>query len=132
MLKKTIEYVDYDGETRKEDFYFNLSKAELLEMDLSENGGVDKLLRRIVAEKDTKQMIEWFKLIIMKSYGVKTNDGKRFIKNQNVLDEFMQTEAYSNLFFELATDDGAAAKFMNGILPNGHEVAANQTSLPKV
>lgn len=132
MLKKTIEYVDYDGETRKEDFYFNLSKAELLEMDLSESGGVDKLLKKIVAEKDTKQMVEWFKIIIQKSYGVKSNDGKRFTKTPEVLAAFIETEAYSNLFFELATSDGEAAKFMNGIIPNGHEVSANQAALPKV
>ena len=117
MHKETITYIDYDGNERTEDFFFNLTKAELTEMDLGTAGGMKKLLERIIAEKDTKRIMEIFKEIIQKSYGVKTLDGRRFIKSQEVLDEFTQTEAYSIMFMKLATDADAAAAFVNNIIP---------------
>lgn len=119
MIKKTISYEDYDGVQRTEDFYFNLSKPELVEMQLSEAGGLEKKLEKITKEQDIAKIIELMKWIIQKSYGIKSDDGKRFIKNQEVLDNFMQSEAYSELFMELATDADAAAAFVNGILPKG-------------
>lgn len=119
MIKKTISYEDYDGVQRNEDFYFNLSKPELVEMQLSEAGGLEKKLEKITKEQDIAKIIELMKWIIQKSYGIKSDDGKRFIKNQEVLDNFMQSEAYSELFMELATDADAAATFVNGILPKG-------------
>ena len=119
MIKKTISYEDYDGVQRNEDFYFNLSKPELVEMQLSEAGGLEKKLEKITKEQDIAKIIELMKWIIQKSYGIKSDDGKRFIKNQEVLDSFMQSEAYSELFMELATDADAAAAFVNGILPKG-------------
>lgn len=117
MLKKTITYTDYDGNERTEDFYFNLTKAEVAEMEMSYTGGMEKMLRKIVAEKDSKRIVEIFKDLILRSYGEKSADGKRFIKNQELRDAFAQTEAYSVLFMELATDAEAAAAFVNGILP---------------
>lgn len=117
MLKKTITYTDYDGEKRTEDFFFYLSKAELIEMQYSENGGLEKLLEKIMKEKDTKRMMELFKKIILKAYGEKSLDGRRFIKNPELTEAFTQTEAYSELFMELATDDKAASDFINGVLP---------------
>lgn len=117
MLKKTISYTDYDGNERTEDFYFNLTKAELLEMALSTAGGLDKYIQKIAQTQDTVKLIELFKDIIIRSYGVKSDDGKRFIKNKEVTEEFIQTEAYSDLFMSLATDDNAAADFINGIIP---------------
>lgn len=117
MLKKTIKYVDYDGNERVEDFYFNLSKAEVAEMEMSINGGLSNLLKKIIDEKDGKRIIEMFKEIIMKAYGEKSPDGKRFIKNDEVRNSFVQTEAYSELFMELATNSEAAAAFINGITP---------------
>lgn len=117
MLKKTITYTDYDGNERTEDFYFNLTKAEVAEMEMSHTGGMEKMLRKIVAEKDSKRIVEVFKDLILRSYGEKSADGKRFIKNQELRDAFAQTEAYSVLFMELATDAEAAAAFVNGILP---------------
>lgn len=117
MLKKTITYTDYDGNERTEDFYFNLTKAEVAEMEMSYTGGMEKMLRKIVAEKDSKRIVEIFKDLILRSYGEKSADGKRFIKNQELRDAFAQTEAYSELFMELATDAEAAAAFVNGILP---------------
>ncbi len=118
MLKKTITYTDYDGNKRTEDFYFNLTKAELMEMEMSANGGMEKMVQKIVSSQDSKQIVEIFKEIILKSYGEKTLDGKRFIKSQEIRDSFMQTEAYSDLFMELATDDEAAAAFIKGIVPS--------------
>ena len=110
MLKKTITYTDYDGVQRTEDFYFNLSKAEIAEMELSTAGGLDKTINRIVAEQDGKRIIALFKDLVLKSYGKKSDDGRRFIKSQ--------AEAYSDLFMELATDADAAAAFVNGIVPD--------------
>ena len=117
MLKKTITYTDYDGVQRTEDFYFNLSKAEIAEMELSTAGGLDKTINRIVAEQDGARIIALFKDLVLKSYGKKSDDGRRFIKNQELRDDFAQTEAYSDLFMELATDADAAAAFVNGIVP---------------
>ena len=122
MLKKTITYTDYDGVERTEDFYFNLSKAEIAEMELSTAGGLDKTINRIVAEQDGKRIIGLFKDLVLKSYGKKSDDGRRFIKSQELRDEFSQTEAYSDLFMELATDADAAAAFVNGIVPNMGQV----------
>ena len=119
MIKKTITYTDYDGNERTEDFYFNLSKPELIEMQASETGGLEKKIEKISKEQDIKKIIELMKEIIKKSYGVKSDDGKRFIKNDEILDEFMQSEAYSELFMALATDADAASEFINGILPKG-------------
>lgn len=117
MLKKTIKYVDFDGNERTEDFYFNLTKAEVTEMELSTEGGLVKMLERIVAAQDSKRIIEIFKELILKAYGEKSPDGKRFIKNQELRDAFSQTEAYSELFMELATNAEASAAFVNGIVP---------------
>lgn len=117
MLKKTITYTDYDGNERTEDYYFNLSKAELLEMEMSTNGGLEKFCQKIIAEKDTKRMMEMWKELILKSYGEKSLDGKRFIKNQELVDSFTQTEAYSELFMELASNADTAAAFVKGIIP---------------
>ena len=117
MIKKTITYTDYNGDSRTEDFYFNLSKAEILEMELSTEGGIKAFAEKLIAEKNGKQLVTMFKDLVLKSYGVKSPDGKRFIKNQDIRDEFSQTEAYSELFMQLATNDEEAAKFVNGIVP---------------
>ena len=117
MLKKTITYTDYNGVERKEDFYFNLSKAEVMEMELSTTGGLAEMIKRIVAAKDQPAIIKVFKDLILKAYGETSPDGKRFIKSPELSDAFAQTEAYSILFMELATNDEAAAKFINGIVP---------------
>ena len=118
MLKKTMTYTDYDGNQRTEDFYFNLSKAEVAEMQMSAAGGLDKMINRIISEQDGKRIIELFKDLVLRSYGKKSDDGKRFIKSKELAEEFSQTEAYSDLFMELATDSEAAAAFVNGIVPD--------------
>ena len=117
MLKKTITYVDYNGTERKEDFYFNLSKAEIMEMEMGTTGGMVEMINRIVAAQDAPAIIDVFKTMILKAYGEKSADGKRFIKSKEISEAFSQTEAYSQLFMELATDADAASKFVNGIVP---------------
>ena len=117
MRKETITYTDYKGVERKEDFYFNLTKAEIMEMEMSTQGGLAEMIQRIVAAQDQPAIIKIFKDLIIKAYGVKSPDGKRFIKNEDVVNDFVQTEAYSQMFMKLATDADAAAKFVNGIVP---------------
>ena len=117
MLKKTIKYTDYNGEERIEDFYFNLSKAEIMEMEMSQNGGMSEYIKKIVNTQDNVSIMNLFKEIIQKSYGEKSLDGKRFIKNKELTEAFTQTEAYTELFVELVSDADAAAKFVNGIIP---------------
>jgi len=117
MLKKTIKYTDYDGNEREEDFYFNLSKAELMEMELSQKGGIINLIERVVKEKDQPKILEIFKDLILRSYGQKSPDGKRFVKSQEVRDSFEQTEAYSELFMEIALDEDKAAAFVKAVAP---------------
>ena len=118
MLKKTIIYTDYNGVERKEDFYFNLTKAEIMEMEMSISGGLTEMINRIVAAQDAPAIVKIFKELVLKAYGVKSPDGKRFIKSDELATEFAQTEAYSQLFMELATDADAASAFVNGIVPN--------------
>ncbi len=117
MLKKTITYTDYNGSERTEDFYFNFSKAEIMEMEMSTTGGLAEMIQKIVAAQDAPAIIKIFKELVLKAYGEKSPDGKRFIKSDDITMAFSQTEAYSQLFMELATDADAAAKFVNGIVP---------------
>ncbi|MBP3574028.1 MAG: hypothetical protein J6J71_05435 [Prevotella sp.] len=117
MLKKTVTYVDYNGVERTEDFYFNLTKAEVAEMELSVQGGFSKMLEEIVASKDNVQIVNLFKQMVLKSYGEKSPDGRRFIKSEEIAQAFAQTEAYSEIFMELALNEDKAAEFVNGILP---------------
>ena len=117
MLKKTIKYTDFSGNERTEDFYFNLTKAEIMEMEMGTTGGMAEMIQRIVAAQDAPAIIKIFKDLILKAYGQKSPDGKRFIKNDDIREEFVSTEAYSQLFMELATDADAAATFVNGIMP---------------
>lgn len=117
MHKETITYEDYNGNERTEDFYFNLSKAELAEMELSTQGGFKGKILKIIAAQDTPTLIQIFKDLILKSFGVKSDDGRRFEKSEELSVEFSQTEAYSDLFMKLATDSDAAATFVNEIVP---------------
>lgn len=129
MIKETITYTDYNGISRTDDFYFNLTKAEVMELEMSTKGGLAEMIQRIVKAQDQPAIIKIFKDLIVKAYGVKSPDGKRFIKNQEVIDEFVQTEAFSELFMKLATDADAAAKFVNGIVPADLAKQANQLAL---
>jgi hypothetical protein len=117
MIKKTITYEDFNSQSRTEDFFFHLTKAELVELELSEKDGFAESLKAIVEAEDGALIIEQFKRIILLAYGQKSEDGRRFIKTQELRDEFSQTEAYSQIFFELATDANAASAFIRGIVP---------------
>ena len=121
MLTKTIKYTDYNGVEREEKFLFNLSKAELMEMEMGTAGGLAETIQTIVQTQDAPKIIEMFKKLILKAYGEKSADGKRFIKTDEngkpLSIGFSQTEAYSELFMELATDDVKAADFVKGIIP---------------
>lgn len=117
MLKKTITYTDYNGVERKEDFYFNFNKAELMDMQLTTVGSFSNMVKKIIDTKDLPALIKLFKELVLKSYGVKSDDGKRFMKSEEISRSFKETEAYSILYMELVTDDKAAADFINGIVP---------------
>lgn len=131
MIKKTITYTDFNGGERTEDFYFHLTKAEITKMEMSVNGGMAERIQRIVSAQDQPAIIEVFEDLIKKSYGVKTPDGRGFVKRKEDLEAFMATEAYSQLFMELATDADAAGKFVNGIVPAdlSKQIAANPPQL---
>lgn len=117
MLKKRITYTDYNGVERNEDFYFNLNKAEIMEMEMTTTGGLSEQINKVISTKDVPTIIKIFKDLILKSYGEKSSDGKRFIKNKELSTAFSETEAYSILFMELATNDTMATAFVNGIVP---------------
>lgn len=136
MLKLTKTFTDYDGNVRTEDFYFNLSKAELMKMEMGETGGLEKLLRKIIAEQDNVKVMKYFDDIISRSYGVKSPDGREFVKSPELTKKFKETEAYSDLFMELCTDAKKAAEFVNQVLPNVEtytvqpEAVTNVTNIP--
>ena len=117
MLTKSITYTDYDGVERTENFMFNRTKAELAELNLTTEGGLQAVIQKIIDSRDIPELTKWFKKIVTMSYGEKSADGRRFIKSQELTEEFLQTEAYSELFVELITDENAAAAFINGIIP---------------
>ena len=128
MIKKTVTYKDYNDVERTENFYFNLSKAEVLEMEMGTDGGMAETIQRIIDAKDAPAIIRVFKDLVLKAYGVKSDDGRRFMKvkpdGSRYADDFKETEAYSQIFMELATDADAAAKFVNGIVPSDLEQKA--------
>ena len=130
MLKKTIKYEDFNGMEREEDFYFNLTKAELMEMEMSTTGGLAEMIENIVKLQDAPAIIKIFKDLVLKAYGEKSADGKRFRKVNDagvpLYIAFSETEAYSQLFMELATDADAAAKFVNGIVPKDTAMEAEK------
>ena len=126
MVKKTITYTDYNGTERTEDFYFNLTEAEAAEMELSVEGGLSNMIDKIAKEKNVPAVVKIFKELLLKTYGEKSTDGRRFIKSEELSTAFSQTEAYSILFMELGTDPEKAAAFMNAIIPASlREKAAN-------
>lgn len=131
MLKKTIKYTDYNGVEREEDFYFDLSAAEITEMELTQEGGLSNLIKKITDTKDTPSLIKMFKELILKAYGEKSADGRRFIKSQELSIAFTQTPAYSIIFMELATDEKAASDFINGIVPQEAAAKAKEIEAKK-
>lgn len=117
MFKYEIPYTDYNGVERKETAYFNLSKAELMEMELSTKAGVEEMIRVLIATNDNAKVVKIFKDLILKSYGIKSEDGRRFIKSQELRDQFEQSEAYSEFFMKLLqNEDSLQTKFINGVI----------------
>lgn len=117
MFKYEIPYTDYNGVERKETAYFNLSKAELMEMELSTKAGVEEMIRVLIATNDNAKVVKIFKDLILKSYGIKSEDGRRFIKSQELRDQFEQSEAYSEFFMKLLqNEDGLQTKFINSVI----------------
>ena len=123
MLKKTITYTDYNGMERKEDFYFNISKAELMELELGTSGGIHQKIERLQQTLEGPEIMKLFKELITMSICEKSPDGKRLLKSKEISDNFLQTEAYSELFMELMSDPEKATAFMKAVLPNIQEAA---------
>lgn len=117
MLKKTVTYIDFDGNERTEDFFFNLTEQEIAEMELSTEGGLVNFINKAVAAKSQVELIELFKKLILAAYGVKSADGRRFVKNDAVHEDFMSTQAFSDIYMELVQDADKASAFFNGIVP---------------
>lgn len=132
MITKTVTYTDYNGVERTEHFQFNLSKAEVTEMEMSTKGGLAEMIQRLIEEEDHPKIIKIFKDLVLKSYGEKSLDGKRFIKSPEMSEAFSQTEAYSEIFMELATDADAASKFVEGIMPADLVAQVDKSALPKL
>jgi hypothetical protein len=128
MLKREITYEDFDGQTVTETFYFNLTKTEIVQLEVDYDGGLESTLRRIITTEDVKALMREFKKIVLMAYGVRSEDGKRFVKNDELREAFTQTAAYDALFIELATNDEAAAKFIQGIIPK--DLAAEIVTQP--
>ena len=125
MIKKTMTYNDFNGVERTEDFYFHLTEAEIMEMEIGTAGGLAEMIKRVVDAKDFPTILKTFKEVVLKAYGIKSPDGRRFEKSEQIAAEFAQTNAYSKLFVELATDDKVAAEFVNGIIPQDSKPAAH-------
>lgn len=122
MLKKIITYVDFDGNKREESCYFNLTKSELTEMELSATGGLRKMIEKIIETRDGSRIMAIFKELILKSYGEKSPDGRRFIKSKELSEAFSQTGAYDELFMELVTDANKASDFIKAVIPADLEI----------
>ena len=129
MVKETITYTDYNGVERTETIYFHLEEAELMEMEMTTEGGLAEMIQKIVDAKDAPAIIKVFKDLVLKSYGVKSPDGRRFIKTEQLSQEFSQTPMYSKMFMKLATDDVAGAEFVKGIMP---EIESDKKQAPVV
>lgn len=117
MLKKTFQYTDFNGNEQEETFYFNLSKSEVIEYELQERAGMSTTLQRIVEERDNQKILAHFKDLVMKSVGRKSDDGRRFVKNDEIREDFLASPAYDEMFIWLMSEPGAGAEFVNNVLP---------------
>lgn len=132
MIKETVTYKDFNGNTRTEDFYFNLTEAELTEMEFGVEGGMRAILEKIIAENDQKRIMEYFKKIVLMAYGEKSPDGRYFEKSEKIRNGFAPTEAYSIIFTKLSRDSEAASRFIKGVIPEslGTKVGEQQVVTP--
>lgn len=118
MIKKTYTYTDYNGNERTEDYYFNLQEAEIMKLEMGINGGLTAKINRIIAAQDVPEIMKVFDELIGVSYGIKSPDGREFIKSPEITKSFMQTEGYNKLFMDFITKEGFAANFFNELIPN--------------
>ena len=132
MIKKTITYTDYNDVEITEDFYFNLSKPELIELEFDTIGGMKDLIVKVINTKDSKQLVSIFKKLVLAAYGEKSQDGKRFVKSDEISTAFSQTPAYEILFMELAQDADKATEFITGVMPKdlADEAKKNPVDIP--
>ncbi|WP_130837525.1 hypothetical protein [Lachnoclostridium sp. Marseille-P6806] len=130
MFKITESYTDYDGNPRTEDFYFNFTEAEITKMQFGTTGGLAAMINRIVAAQDTPRLIEIFEDLIKNAYGIKSPDGRRFIKRPELTEEFTETEAYSQIYMRLATNAEAATEFVNNVVPKKQQEEAKTSVIP--
>lgn len=128
MFTDTITYTDLNGEERTETLHFNLSKAEILKMEISKNGGYAEYLEEIVNSKNSSLIMETFIDIVDKTYGVKTEDGRRFIKSDELTEEFKQSEAYSEFLMKLISNEDYASAFVTGVLPKMDNIVEIQVA----
>ena len=131
MIKKNVEYTDFNGEKRTETLYFNLTEADLMDMELSEDGGLSERLTKIIENDDKAGLLRFLKEFILNSYGEKSEDGRRFVKNDTIRSEFAQTEAFSKLLMDMLMDEKAAADFVNGIVPASLKEYASKMAAPE-
>lgn len=118
MIKKTVSYDGFDGETVTEDLYFHFNKAELMELEVETERGFSKKLQAVAEAKDVREVLAVFKDIVVRAYGVRSEDGKRFIKTERAREEFDGSEAYSEVLFDLLSDPASAARFVGGLMPS--------------
>lgn len=126
MLKKTVQYEDFNGDKQTEVLYFNLNKSELLELEMSMAGGLEQFMNSIMETNDMSEMFRQFKRIVLAAYGVRSDDGKRFMKSPELLEEFTQTAAYDAFFMELVQDENVAADFIKGVIPKDLKLQMEQ------
>jgi hypothetical protein len=117
VLNRDITYEDFNGETVTETFYFNLTKTEIIELEVQYKTGLEETIKAIIKAEDNKSLIAEFKKIVLLAYGVKSDDGRRFIKNETLREEFAQSAAYDALFMEMASNEAVAAEFIMGVIP---------------
>lgn len=132
MLKIKETYIDYNGMERTEEFYFDYNEAEIAEMELSEAGGLVEHIQRICSKLDGKAIIKVFKDLVLNAYGEKSEDGRRFVKNDKLKEEFSQTRAYSQIFMRLALDAEEAANFINNVVPEKHSQETTPKAIPSI
>lgn len=125
MISKTIEFTDYKGKERKMEYFFDINKAEAMEMQFSRAGGLEAHLQKVIDAENEQEIVQFFKEFILKAYGEISDDGLRFIKSEELSTAFSQTPAYSILYMELSTDAKKAVEFVNGVLPSKAEMESN-------
>lgn len=117
MTSKTVTYKDWNGMDRTETFYFHFSQAELMEMEISQEGGFSERVKKIAAANNLPDMLKIWKNFVLDAYGIKSEDGRRFMKNEEIRQSFVECPAYSIIFMELATNTDAASNFINTVVP---------------